>query len=787
MSPAEVDELLDIVRGASATSTAILNSVLSLAAIESVGFTLVKAPTALAAVAGQVAFQMRSWAAAEHVRLRLEVDPALPELVLADGPRLSQVLTNFLSNALKHCPQDGSGEIVLALRLMALQQPVQQAVSANGLMNDDQENLKKATVGAEDTGSSDTGKSQRQPLQPSDAKAPANSTSSTSSGLVALVRVECRDNGPGIPPAAQAQLFRPFVQLDSHGRPCQDSGGGGARERAGSLTTLTSCSRSTEDPTAASAFDVNGSNGSSSASGEEASLHDTASSSLASAPPDNRSNNNPRNHKHTTRSNYSGSSSDGGALSSNSNGYRDTAAAATTTITTTFHPIPSSAIGTPAADGLLSSSAASAASPSTTNASSKADAYYSREPTLAALHHEVTSQLRPPESSGLGLSIAKEICVQHGGRIGVDSAPGQGATFWAELPLPVVEPPPPPAAQAPHPAAAGSVSVPWNAVQNAGAAKGMLTPRSATASYNNAYAAASDSVDATPSVGGGGAGLAPLNHPRRRESSVSSLASSQASDHAAQGSPPVLHRAAISDITGGGGGSDVSGGCGTTSLTSLPAAAAEAANSSSGSVTGAADPTAVGAHQRIPTAAAAATSSAAVVSEASVTGGGGLRVLIVDDVASNRKLMARVMRAKLRDCVTDEVGNGAQAVALVEASHRPGGTPYDLCLLDAQMPVMTGYEAARRIRQLEGDGSGANSAEPAAAPLLQQHHLPIIGVTGNALDEDQRAFMAAGVDDVVIKPVTGPRLFSSIEAQLRKRSAGGATSSGASTTCREPG
>jgi signal transduction histidine kinase len=74
----------------------VLNSVLSLAAIESGAFAIRPAPCALRPLLEQVGDQLRPWAAAAHVALAVRVDPALPELLLADGPRLSQVATNFV-------------------------------------------------------------------------------------------------------------------------------------------------------------------------------------------------------------------------------------------------------------------------------------------------------------------------------------------------------------------------------------------------------------------------------------------------------------------------------------------------------------------------------------------------------------------------------------------------------------------------------------------------------------------------------------------------------------------
>ena len=101
-----------------------------------------------------------------------------------------------------------------------------------------------------------------------------------------------------------------------------------------------------------------------------------------------------------------------------------------------------------------------------------------------------------------------------------------------------------------------------------------------------------------------------------------------------------------------------------------------------------------------------------------------LRILVVDDVRMNRKMMTRVI--KLRQESVVEAEDGQEALTLVlEALSR--GEPFDFVLMDYQMPVMDGPTSASQMRLAGYKGT-------------------IIGVTGNALKEDIAYFIAHGAD-----------------------------------------
>ncbi|MCK6405927.1 MAG: ATP-binding protein [Rhodocyclaceae bacterium] len=120
-----------------------------------------------------------------------------------------------------------------------------------------------------------------------------------------------------------------------------------------------------------------------------------------------------------------------------------------------------------------------------------------------------------------------------------------------------------------------------------------------------------------------------------------------------------------------------------------------------------------------------------------------LQVLLVEDNPINQRLAVTLLERKgHRVQVT---GNGEEALhALAEA-------PFDLVLMDVQMPVMDGFEATRRIREREA---------------LQGGHQVIVAMTANAMQGDRERCLNAGMDGYVSKPVHADDLFSTIAACL---------------------
>ena len=117
------------------------------------------------------------------------------------------------------------------------------------------------------------------------------------------------------------------------------------------------------------------------------------------------------------------------------------------------------------------------------------------------------------------------------------------------------------------------------------------------------------------------------------------------------------------------------------------------------------------------------------------------RVLVVDDVARNVRLLEALLTPEGYDIVT--AGSGAEALQRV-AAQAP-----DVVLLDIRMPDIDGYEVCRRIR-----------ADPATA------FLPIIMVT-SAEDEERVRALDAGADDFVAKPLNPPELLARVRSLIR--------------------
>ena len=115
-----------------------------------------------------------------------------------------------------------------------------------------------------------------------------------------------------------------------------------------------------------------------------------------------------------------------------------------------------------------------------------------------------------------------------------------------------------------------------------------------------------------------------------------------------------------------------------------------------------------------------------------------LKILIADDVTTNRALAAKVLSRKGHQVV--EVKNGLQAYEAFL------NEIFDVILMDIQMPVMDGLEATRRIRSWENTSTKSNHGK-------RKTPTPIIALTANDEESARENYKQAGMNAVIIKPL----------------------------------
>jgi len=127
----------------------------------------------------------------------------------------------------------------------------------------------------------------------------------------------------------------------------------------------------------------------------------------------------------------------------------------------------------------------------------------------------------------------------------------------------------------------------------------------------------------------------------------------------------------------------------------------------------------------------------------------GARVLLVEDNRVNQEVASRMLKTFGID--TRIADNGEKAIAAIQAE------PFDLVLMDCQMPVMDGYEATRAVRAWERDHAGG--------PVGRR--VPIVAMTANALVGDREKCLAAGMDEYLAKPIKRDILAVALSSWLK--------------------
>ncbi|MGZ2370179.1 response regulator [Ancylomarina sp. YFZ004] len=119
------------------------------------------------------------------------------------------------------------------------------------------------------------------------------------------------------------------------------------------------------------------------------------------------------------------------------------------------------------------------------------------------------------------------------------------------------------------------------------------------------------------------------------------------------------------------------------------------------------------------------------------------RILLIEDKLSNRKTIEIYLRSRVGKVEIAE--NGKEAVEMF------ANNQYDMILMDLQMPIMGGIEAAQHIRKMEVD---------------REYRVPIIAFSANYFSSDKEVSIEVGMDAYISKPFQSKTLFNLMEEYI---------------------
>jgi CheY-like chemotaxis protein len=307
--------------------------------------------------------------------------------------------------------------------------------------------------------------------------------------------------------------------------------------------------------------------------------------------------------------------------------------------------------------------------------------------------------------TGLGLAISQRIVNRMSGKIGFESRPGEGSTFWFEVPLRNVSPPEPELNATPL-AGLRVLVVDDNAIN-----REVFERQFASWGASVIYAVnGAEGLQAIRREGETGRiDLALIDHHMPGMSGLE-MAAAIRSDTSLRPLPMILASSGADGVT-----KDVALAMGFTAMLTKPVRQSTLLNCLMEIL-----------HGKSLDLKVEVKPAAAV--------GSGLRILVAEDNLINQDVALGIL-SKL-GYQAEAVGDGSQAVARVLAGN------YDMVLMDMQMPGMDGLAATRAIRELPG---------PKAKTV-------IIAMTANAMAGDREICMQAGMDDYLSKPIHSRRL-----------------------------
>ena len=127
----------------------------------------------------------------------------------------------------------------------------------------------------------------------------------------------------------------------------------------------------------------------------------------------------------------------------------------------------------------------------------------------------------------------------------------------------------------------------------------------------------------------------------------------------------------------------------------------------------------------------------------------GKRILLAEDNEMNQMIAEAILTDAGLE--VEIVGDGTEAVEKMETV--PAGY-YDIIMMDIQMPVMDGYEAAKRIRSMDDKRKAG---------------IPIVAVTANAFEEDRKTALEAGMNGHLAKPYDIPAIMETLKELLNEK------------------